>query len=146
MTTATAEATETGEKKSKARTFKPDSTPRQRVLSESLAKFVKKNTGLDVSWRTVWAVRWCLSRWQEDPETKALRDDMDEKLKVAELKAKREKLQAALAELEAQEKDLPASDGDSSDEEEDDEPGSDDDTDDDEGDDIFSESESSGTF
>ena len=43
MTTATAEATETGEKKSKARTFKPDSTPRQRVLSESLAKFVKKS-------------------------------------------------------------------------------------------------------
>jgi phosphopantothenoylcysteine synthetase/decarboxylase len=132
------------------RTFKPESTPRQRVLSESLAKAIKKHTGQDVSWRTVWAVRWTMSRWQTDPETKQLREEMDENLKIAKLKERKEKALALLAETDSELEDLLKSSGEEDDESEDiyDDDGETDETgdDDDDEDDIFSESKVSTSF
>ena len=139
--------TEAGTAKTRGpRTFKPGATPRQRVLSESLAKFIKKNTGVDVSWRTVWAVRWSLSRWAEDPETKQLRDDMDENLKLAKLKERREKAMAILAETDSEFKELQQAAGEASEDEESDEDYDGEDEandDDDDDDDLFAESDSS---
>ena len=98
-------STETTEKAGRGgsrgpRTYKKP-TPRERVLADSLAAFVKDSTGRDVSTDTVHAVRWCFSRWAEDPATKQLRDDMDNQLKRQKAIDKKQKALAALKEAEA---------------------------------------------
>ena len=82
-----------GEAKTRGpRTYKPRPTPRERVITESLAAKVKELTGRDVSAETCRAVKWSLSRWYEDPATKTLLSDMDSQLKKARAQAKLDKL------------------------------------------------------
>lgn len=122
-------------------------TPRERVLAESLAAKVKELTGRDVSVETVHAVRWCFSRWSEDPATKQLREDMDVQLKRAKAQEKREKALAALREAETELQDV---DSDSDEDEDEDiydesEDESDEDEDEDE-DDVFADEKVSTSF
>lgn len=128
-----------GEAKTRGpRTYKPRPTPRERVITESLAAKVKELTGRDVSAETCRAVKWSLSRWYEDPATKTLLSDMDSQLKKAKAQEKLDKLQAALKEAEAELNDVAAEED--SDEDSDDEGeynGIDDEEEDD--DDVFSE-------
>ena len=98
-----------GEAKTRGpRTYKPRPTPRERVITESLAAKVKELTGRDVSAETCRAVKWSLSRWYEDPATKTLLSDMDSQLKKAKAQEKLDKLQAALKEAEAELNDVAA--------------------------------------
>ena len=101
MTTATTE-TKSGPGGKGPRTYKDKPTARERVLTESLAKKVKELTGRDVSSETARAVRWTISRWYEDPETKELMTNMDAQLKRAKAQEKFEKAQAALKEAQAE--------------------------------------------
>ena len=126
------------------RTYKDKPTARERVLTESLAKKVKELTGRDVTAETARAVRWTISRWYEDPETKELMTNMDAQLKRAKAQEKFEKAQAALREAQAELGDTDDEDEDGEDydvsvdvSDSDDE----DDSDDDEDDDIFDESD-----
>ena len=82
------------------RTYKTMPTPRDRVITDSLAAKVKELTGREVSSETCRAVKWTLSRWYEDPATKTLLSDMDSQLKKAKAQEKLDKLQAALKEAE----------------------------------------------
>jgi hypothetical protein len=107
MTTATMESTEkSGRGGSRGPRVYKKPTPRERVLAESLAKKVKELTGRDVSVETVHAIRWCFSRWSEDPETKKLREDMDSQLKRQKALEKRQKALDALKEAEAELEDV----------------------------------------
>lgn len=126
------------------RQWRPEPTKRERVMTESLAQAVKKETGRDVSPETVRAIRFTLPKWANSEETSALRKNMDAQLKRAALQDKREKALAALREAEAELKDLVTED-DSEDDEDDDASDSneyDDDSDDDSEDDPFSDSSS----
>lgn len=129
------------------RPWRDKPTPRERVLTQNLADYVKAETGRDVSSETVRAVRFCLPKWNVADETKALRNNMDRKLEKAKLQDKREK---ALAMLKEAESELGKFSGEADLDDEDDENDSDsesaeyeDDSDDDD-DDIFSESDSGG--
>jgi hypothetical protein len=126
------------------RPFRDKPTPRERVLTQNLADYVKAETGRDVSSETVRAIRFCLPKWNVAEETKALRNNMDRKLEKAKLQDKREKALAMLKEAESElgkfggEADLDDEDEDSDDTE--DSAEYEDDSDDD--DDIFSDSSS----
>lgn len=119
------------------RTYKASPTPRDRVITESLAAKVKELTGRDVSAETCRAVKWSLSRWYEDPATKTLLSDMDSQLKKAKAQEKLDKLQAALKEAEAELNDVVAEEDSADDDDEDGEYNGIDDDEDDE--DVFSE-------
>lgn len=86
--------------KPRTRQYKPTPTPRERVITNSLAAKVKELTGREVSPETCRAVKWALGRWYDDPATKALLSDMDTQLKKARAQEKLDKLQAALREAE----------------------------------------------
>lgn len=141
MTAADGEKKRGGQRGERPWRDKP--TPRERVLTQNLADFVKSETGRDVSSETVRAIRYCLPKWNTAPETKALRENMDRKLEKAKLQDKREKALAMLKEAESElgkfsgEADL--DDEDDNDDESDSAEYSDDSDDDD---DIFSESNS----
>lgn len=157
MSTDVAEATTTedsGEKKKRGgqrgeRPWRPKPTARERVMTQSLAAYIKDQTDKDVSPETVRAVRHCLPKWSNDPKTKELRDNMDKKLEKAKLQDRREKALAMLKEAESELSKFD-SDGDlddEDDEDEDDDSDSDsdayeDDSDesDDDDDDVFGES------
>lgn len=96
------------------RNYKATPTARERVVTNSLAAKVKELTGREVSPETCRAVKWSLSRWYDDPATKALLNDMDSQLKKARAQEKLDKLQAALREAEEELNDV-ASDEDSDD-------------------------------
>lgn len=128
-------------------------TARERVMTQSLADYVKEETGKDVSPETVRAIRFCLPKWSNAESTKKLRDNMDRKLEKAKLQDKREKALAMLREAESE---LGKFDGDADlddedeDEDEEDESDSDstdydDDTDEDE-DDVFGDEKESVSF
>lgn len=129
------------------RTYKSMPTPRERVITGSLAAKVKELTGREVSAETCRAVKWTLSRWYEDPATKTLLSDMDAQLKKAKAQEKLDKLEAALREAKEELNDV-ESDDDSGD---DDDDGSTyeaslDDTDEDEDDIFASDSKVSASF
>jgi hypothetical protein len=107
MTTAT-ETTETPGKRGPQgpRQWRGEPTKRERVMTESLAQAVKRETGRDVSPETVRAIRFTLPKWAKSEETSALRKNMDAQLKRAALQDKREKALAQLREAEAELKDL----------------------------------------
>jgi hypothetical protein len=141
MTAADGEKKRGGQRGERPWRDKP--TPRERVLTQNLADFVKSETGRDVSSETVRAIRYCLPKWNTAESTKALRENMDRKLEKAKLQDKREK---ALAMLKEAESELGKFSGEADLDDEDDETDSDgaeysDDSDDDD-DDIFSESDS----
>jgi len=126
------------------RPWRDKPTPRERVLTQNLADYVKSETGRDVSSETVRAIRYCLPKWNTAPETKALREfKMARKLEKAKLQDKREKALAMLKEAESElgkfsgEADL--DDEDDSDENESESDEYSDDSEDDD-DDIFSDS------
>jgi len=133
------------------RVYKSTPTPRERVLSESLARKVKEVTGREVSAETVRAVRWSFSRWYDDPATKQLMNDMDSELKKAKAREKYEKAQAALREAQAElgdiDDDEEDSDGsfDATDEDEE-EDADEDDSDDEDDDDVFDDDKVSASF
>lgn len=148
MTTATTETE--GRKRGGQRgerPFRDKPTPRERVLTQNLADYVKTETGRDVSSETVRAIRYCLPKWNIASETKALRENMDRKLEKAKLQDKREKALAMLKEAESElgkfssEADL--DDEDDADENESESDEYSDDSDDDDDDDIFSDSDAS---
>lgn len=102
------------------RTWKDKPTPRERVMTQSLAAYIKSETGVSVSSETVRAVRFCLPKWNTSDETGKLRQNMDRKLERAKLQDKREKALAMLREAESElEKYAGASELDESDSEED---------------------------
>lgn len=84
------------------RTWRDKPTARERVMTQSLADFVKDETGKDVSPETVRALRFCLPKWAGADSTKKLRDNMDKKLEKAKLQDKREKALAMLKEAESE--------------------------------------------
>ena len=98
------------------RSFKETPTSRDRVIGESLAGKVKELTGRDVSLLDTLAVKFSLSRWYEDPDTKSLLSNMDTQLKRAKVLEKKEKaekeLREALAELGEVEEDEDSDDAD----------------------------------
>lgn len=105
MTTDVADTSTDGRKRGGPRGERPwrDSpTPRERVLTQSLADYVASETGREVSPETVRAVRFCLPKWGNSDETKKLRDNMDRKLAKAKLQDKREKALAILREAESE--------------------------------------------
>ncbi|AEK07512.1 hypothetical protein PBI_ROPE_68 [Mycobacterium phage Rope] len=108
MTVETTEKTGRGGARG-PRVFKDTPTPRDRVISESLADKVKELTGKTISPEDCRAVKFSLSRWYEDPATKELLNDMDAQLKKAKAKEKAEKarklLEEAQRELEDAEED-----------------------------------------
>lgn len=142
MTAADGEGKKRGGQRGE-RPWRDKPTPRERVLTQNLADFVKSETGRDVSSETVRAIRYCLPKWNTAPETKALRENMDRKLEKAKLQDKREKALAMLKEAESElgkfsgEADL--DDDDDSDENDSDSDEYSDDSEDDD-DDIFSDS------
>ena len=147
MTTDVAEAT-TGKKKQRGgprgeRPWRDRPTARERVMTQSLADYIKSETGKDVSSETVRAVRFCLPKWSNADSTKALRENMDKKLEKAKLQDRR---QRALEMLKEAESELSKFDdtGDLDDEDEDDDEDADsseydDDSDDSDEDDVFSD-------
>lgn len=143
MTTAETEGRKRGGQRGE-RPFRDKPTPRERVLTQNLADYVKAETGRDVSSETVRAIRYCLPKWNIAAETKALRENMDRKLEKAKLQDKREKALAMLKEAESElgkfssEADL--DDEDDSDENDSDADEYSDDSDEDDDDDIFSDS------
>lgn len=130
------------------RPWRDKPTPRERVLTQNLADYVKSETGRDVSSETVRALRYCLPKWNVAPETKALRENMDRKLEKAKLQDKREKALAMLREAESElgkfSGDADLDDDDEDTEDDSDETGEYEDDSDDSDDDIFSDSDSSG--
>ena len=130
------------------RTFKETPTARDRVISESLAKKVKELTGLDVTPQDARAVKFSLSRWYEDPETKELLNNMDSQLKRAKAQEKKEKaeadLKAAMAELEGVDDEFDDDEGD--DEDATAEAAADDDSDEEADDDVFEDGKVSASF
>jgi hypothetical protein len=135
--------TETATGKARAsgpRTYKGSPTPRERVLTESLASKVKELTGRDVSPETVRAVRWTTSRWYEAPETRKLFEDMDVQIKRAKAQEKREKAQALLREAESELGDFDDEEDSESDDDTYEDVGSDD-VDEEEDEDVFDETE-----
>lgn len=141
------DAAEAGKKRGGQRGERPwrdKPTPRERVLTQNLADYVKSETGRDVSSETVRAIRYCLPKWNTAPETKALRENMDRKLEKAKLQDKREKALAMLREAESElgkfsgDADLDDDDDNDDDESESDE--YEDDSEDSDDDDIFNES------
>lgn len=126
------------------RAWRDKPTPRERVMTQSLAEYIKGETGRDVSPETIRAVRFCLPKWNTSEETTKLRENMDRKLERAKLQEKREKALAMLREAESE---LGKFTGASTlDEEDDDEDEGDvddvDDSSDDEDDDVFDSVES----
>lgn len=101
MTAADGEGKKRGGQRGE-RPWRDKPTPRERVLTQNLADFVKSETGRDVSSETVRAIRYCLPKWNTAPETKALRENMDRKLEKAKLQDKREKALAMLKEAESE--------------------------------------------
>lgn len=95
-------------------------TARERVMTGSLAEYVKKETGKDVSPETVRAVRFCLPKWSNAESTKSLRENMDKKLEKAKLQDKRQKALDMLKEAESELSKYSA-DGDLDDEDDEDE-------------------------
>ena len=77
-------------------------TARERVMTGSLAEYVKSETGKDVSPETVRAVRFCLPKWSNDEKTKQLRENMDAKLAKAKIQDKRQKALDMLKEAESE--------------------------------------------
>lgn len=77
-------------------------TARERVMTGSLAEYVKETTGKDVSPETVRAVRFCLPKWSNADSTKKLRENMDAKLEKAKLQDKRQKALDMLKEAESE--------------------------------------------
>lgn len=130
------ENTNNGAKSRGPRTYKSMPTPRDRVITASLADKVKELTGREVSAETCRAVKWTLSRWYEDPATKTLLSDMDSQLKKAKAQEKLDKLQAALKEAEEELNDV-VSEEDSDDDGEDGAYEASLDDDDDDEDDVF---------
>lgn len=84
------------------RQWKDEPTLRERVMTQSLADYVKTETGRDVSPETIRAVRHCLPKWGTSDETAALRKNMSTKLEKAKLQDKRSKALAALREAESE--------------------------------------------
>ena len=119
------------------RVYKSTPTPRERVITGSLAAKVKELTGREVSAETCRAVKWSLSRWYEDPATKTLLQDMDSQLKKAKAQEKLDKLQAALKEAEEELNDVESEDD--SDDDDDSYSASLESDDEDDEDDIFAE-------
>lgn len=144
----TTDVTDAGKKRGGQRGERPwrdKPTPRERVLTQNLADYVKAETGRDVSSETVRALRYCLPKWNVADETKALRTNMDRKLEKAKLQDKREKALAMLREAESELGKF-TGDADLDDEDEDTEDSDDsaeyEDDSDDSDDDIFNESDS----
>lgn len=133
----TAESTEDAPKKRGGqrgtRAFRPKPTPRERVLNQSLADYIKEATDKDVSPETIRAVRYSLPIWSKLDSTTTLRENMDKKLEKAKLQDRREKAIAQLKELES---DLAKLSG---------EGDLDDDDDDDDSDEDFEDSDDSGS-
>lgn len=84
------------------RPWRPKPTARERVMTQSLADYVREETGKEVSPETVRAVRFCLPKWSKAESTTKLRDNMDRKLEKAKLQDKREKALAMLKEAESE--------------------------------------------
>lgn len=154
MSTDVAEATTTEESSTKKRggqrgerKWRDKPTARERVMTQSLASYIKDETGKDVSPETVRAVRTCLPKWSKLDSTTELRNNMDKKLEKAKLQDRREKALAMLKEAESElSKFDDSGDLDDDDEEDEDEDDSDavdydDDSDDsDDDDDVFNDS------
>lgn len=145
-TTATDEAPKKRGGQRGERGWRNKPTARERVMTQSLADYIKEQTGKDVSSETVRAVRFCLPKWSNADSTKSLRENMDKKLEKAKLQDRR---QRALDMLKEAESELSKFDGDGDlddeDEDEDDESADsaeyDDDSDDDSDDDVFGDSD-----
>lgn len=150
MSADVAEATE-GKKRGGPRgerQWRDKPTPRERVLNQDLANYIKETTQVDISPETIRAVRHCLPKWNTSDETKALRENMDKKLAKAKLQDKREKALAQLREAESELSKFDTSD-DSDDDDDDDTDENDEDTDDsedDDGDDVFGDEKVSASF
>jgi hypothetical protein len=84
------------------RPWRDKPTPRERVLNQSLADFIKEVTGKDVSPETIRAVRFGLPKWSKLDSTTTLRENMDKKLEKAKLQDRREKALAQLKELDSE--------------------------------------------
>lgn len=150
-TTEASEATSDANKKRGGqrgeRPWRDRPTARERVMTGSLAEYVKSETGKDVSPETVRAVRFCLPKWSNDPATKQLRENMDAKLEKAKLQDKRQKALDMLKEAESELKkydsagDLDDEDEDEEDEDEDESADYSDDSDDDDSDNVFGDDE-----
>lgn len=143
-TTAEAPAAEAPKKRGGQRGDRPwrdKPTPRERVLNQSLADYIKDQTGKDVSPETVRAVRYSLPKWSKLDSTTTLRENMDKKLEKAKLQDKREKALAMLKEAESEltkfDSDGDTDEDDDDEESEDGETEEDSDSDDDESDDPF---------
>jgi hypothetical protein len=153
MSTPTAEAPEAQEESPKKRggqrgerSWRDRPTARERVMTGSLAEYVKEETGKDVSPETVRAIRFCLPKWSNSDQTKTLRTNMDAKLEKAKLQDKRQKALDMLKEAEGELKKYDSA-GDLDDEDEDEEDNSEsesedysDDSDDD-SEDVFGDDE-----
>jgi hypothetical protein len=158
MSTDVTEATETsdaanGDKRKRGgqrgeRPWRDKPTVRERVMTQSLADYVKGETGKDVSPETVRAVRWCLPKWSNADTTKTLRENMETKLEKAKLQDKRQKALEMLREAESELKKFDGSadldDEDETDDDDDEIAEYEDDSDDDEDEDVFDETESGG--
>lgn len=126
-------------------------TARERVMTGSLAEFVKETTGKDVSPETVRAVRFCLPKWSNAESTKKLRENMDAKLEKAKLQDKRQKALDMLKEAESELSKYDSAgdlDDEDEDEEDEDESESDDysDDSDEDGEDVFGDEKVSADF
>jgi hypothetical protein len=120
------------------RPWRDKPTVRERVMTQSLADYVKGETGKDVSPETVRAVRWCLPKWSNADSTKKLRTNMETKLEKARLVDKRQKALDMLREAESELKKYDSSgDLDEDEDEEDDDVAEYEDDSDDEDEDVF---------
>ncbi|QGJ90105.1 methyltransferase [Mycobacterium phage Indlulamithi] len=135
------------------RPWRPKPTARERVMTQSLADYVREETGKEVSPETVRAIRFCLPKWSNADSTKKLRDNMDKKLEKAKLQDKREKALAMLREAESElgkfdgDADLDDDDEDEDDDEDAENVDYDDDSDDsDDDEDIFGDDKVSADF
>ncbi len=158
MTETVEKSADTGEKKGRGRSgplpFRETPTPRDRVVGESLAKKTLETTGRTISMMDCLAVKWALTRWYDDPETKALLKNMDSQMKRAKAQEKAEAARKLLLEAEAELGDIESDlDSDDASEDEDIEAAAagDDDSDEDsdedlDEDDLFDEEKVSTTF
>lgn len=140
MSTETTEKTGRGGTKG-PRTFKTTPTPRDRVISESLAAKVKELTGLEIPPNHVRAVKFSLSRWYDDPATKELMKNMDSQLKRAKAQEKKEKAEELLREAQSE-----LGDADDDDDSADEEAAAASFDDEDEDDDVFDDDKVSASF
>lgn len=111
------------------RKWRENPTARDRVMTQSLAAYIKNETGREVSPETVRAVRHCLRPWAQSDAVSALRKNMDRKLEKAKLQEKREKALALLREAESELEKYSGAEVEEEDEEEEDEDSEDDDDD-----------------